>query len=87
MNVSVRMPADALITALDQTVDYAAIHTLVCTRMNKPTPLLEEVAGLILHDIFRDFSMLVWAQVRIQKMNPPLGGRVGSSEVCLEKSK
>lgn len=87
VNVLVRMPADALITSLEQTVDYAAIHALVCTRMNQPTPLLEEVAGLILHDIFHHFSMLVWAQVRIQKMNPPLGGRVGSSEVMLERGR
>ncbi|MGI9191594.1 MAG: dihydroneopterin aldolase [Chitinophagaceae bacterium] len=85
VQVRVSLPENGLITELDQTVDYAAIHALVCTHMNTPKPLLEEVAGLILRDIFDGFPLVEHAMVRIQKMNPPLGGRVGSSEVMLER--
>lgn len=75
------------ITELYQTIDYAAIHAMVVYHMKHPKPLLEEVADLILRDILVEFPELEMARVRIQKMNPPLGGRVGSSEVMLERGR
>ena len=51
--------------------------------MAQPSHLLENVAGRILNEIKHSFPEVGAAQVRIDKLNPPLGGKVGASRVTM----
>ena len=51
--------------------------------MEIPSHLLEHVAGRILKCVKAAFPHISAAQVKIDKLNPPLGGRVGASRVTL----
>ncbi|MDE2730853.1 MAG: dihydroneopterin aldolase [Bacteroidota bacterium] len=67
---------------LHKTVDYACVYGLVegliTTNRFK---LLERIAWKIAHRILEEFPEVVYVEVAVRKMNPPLGGSCASSEV------
>ena len=48
-----------------------------------PSHLLEHVANRILESVRRAFPQISSAEISIDKLNPPLGGKVGSSRVVM----
>jgi dihydroneopterin aldolase len=53
--------------------------------MQRPSSLLEHVAGRILQALHKEIKGIDRATVTIRKHNPPLGGRVGDASVTLSK--
>ncbi len=68
-------------------LNYAEVYELVKQEMNIRSHLLEHVCSRILNRIFMHFPQLEQAEVRVAKLNPPIGGQVKSVSVCLQKSK
>lgn len=68
---------------LSQTLNYERLFTIAKQEMNKTAKLIETVAQNILNQITKDFPQVHTAQVSIRKMNPPLSGEVGQSQVTL----
>lgn len=69
---------------LEDTADYQAIYHLVKDEMKKRSNLLEHVAQRILKALAAQFPETHNAEVKISKMNPPLGGGVvGNVSVTL----
>ncbi|MFA7115888.1 MAG: dihydroneopterin aldolase [Bacteroidales bacterium] len=68
---------------LDEALNYQLIFNIIKEEMAIPSNLLENVAGRILKRIKKDFPELESASISIAKMNPPLGGQVGSSRMTL----
>ncbi len=68
---------------IDDTFDYRIAYGIVCKEMKKSSALLEHVASRILDKIMLASSTIQLAQVKITKMNPPLGGNVHAVSVEL----
>jgi len=70
---------------LEDTSDYQAIYHLVKDEMKKRSNLLEHVAQRVLKSLASKFPETSNAEVKISKMNPPLGGGVvGNVSVTLK---
>ena len=69
---------------LGQTVNYATIYYLLKAEMKKPTQLLEALAYRMAQRIADQFDNVTGVRLTLHKMNPPLGGKVGSSYVSVE---
>ena len=61
---------------LDDTVDYSAVYQVVKEQMMIPSKLLEHVGRRILNTIKERFPDVKNAQLKVKKMNPPLGGKM-----------
>ncbi len=68
---------------IEDALNYQELYNIIKTEMEIPSHLLEHVAGRILKSVKVKFPQVVNAQVRIDKLNPPLGGRVGASRVVM----
>jgi dihydroneopterin aldolase len=71
---------------LDDTINYAAVYTVIQQEMAIPSKLLEHVAGRILHSLKRHFPQLTEINLSISKVNPPIGGDIHSASVILEET-
>ena len=63
------------------TVSYATIYYLLQAEMKKPTQLLEALAYRIGNRIMEQFDSVTTVTLRLSKLHPPLGGRVGAAFV------
>jgi len=70
---------------LGDTVDYQQAINLVIREMKQRSKLLEHVAHRILEKLFLDFPEISSAQIKVQKLNPPVSGEVGKVSVIFEK--
>jgi len=66
---------------LGGTVNYATIYYLLQLEMKKPTLLLEALAYRMASRIVNQFDSVSTATLRLRKLNPPLGGKVGAAVV------
>ncbi|MFI3294533.1 MAG: dihydroneopterin aldolase [Rikenellaceae bacterium] len=71
---------------ISQTVNYLEVYELIRERMAVTSHLLEHVASGILDLVGQRFSLVEWAEVRVTKLAPPLGGQLGGVSVTLERS-
>jgi dihydroneopterin aldolase len=73
---------------LGGTVNYATIYYLIQAEMKKPTQLLEALAYRMGNRILNQFDSVRSVKLRLRKLNPPLGGKVGAAvvEVSLDAS-
>lgn len=67
-NFSAALVSDQLI----HTINYADIYQLVKTEMEKPSRLMERVAGRILERLFQTFPAITAVSLSILKENPPI---------------
>lgn len=69
---------------LGGTVNYSTIHRLLQIEMRKPTKLLEALAYRMAKRIQDQFDDVQRVKLRLRKLNPPLGGKVGAAFVEIE---
>jgi len=85
--VSVRVGCDLTVAAktdnVGDTLDYSALFRLVRGEMQKPSRLLENVAGRMAESIINAFPEVLSVDVKITKMNPPMGGSMDGASVEL----
>jgi 7,8-dihydroneopterin aldolase/epimerase/oxygenase len=67
-----------------QTVNYQTVYQLVKKEMGVKSHLLEHLAHRILKSVTNAFPVIIAAEVKISKLNPPLGGKV--DKVCVALS-
>lgn len=70
---------------IEDALSYQTAYELIAREMKKRSHLLEHVAQRILKALYENFPQLKYARVKISKMNPPLGGKIGCTSVTLEK--
>ncbi|MEO0732902.1 MAG: dihydroneopterin aldolase [Bacteroidota bacterium] len=84
---SIDVEVEATITGAAQnddlggTVNYATIYYLLQAEMKKPTQLLEALAYRMGNRILNQFDSVRSVRLRLRKLNPPLGGKVGAAVV------
>ncbi|MEE1271316.1 MAG: dihydroneopterin aldolase [Bacteroidales bacterium] len=69
---------------INDTVNYLDVYQLIKKEMEKPSHLLEHVARRIINAILKTYPEVKRCKVRVQKMNPPLGGQMQSVSVTLQ---
>lgn len=67
--------------SLEDTINYLAVYQVVKKEMEQNSKLLEHVGRRILTAVKREFPSVEKAQVKVHKLNPPLGGKMDA--VCL----
>lgn len=70
---------------LEHTLNYQLVYDAVKAQMDIPSKLIEHVGQRILNQVFNGFPQIQGLDVKLSKLNPPLGGKV--SRVSIELSK
>lgn len=65
------------------TVNYADLYALVKAEMAIPSELIEHVGGRILKRVKAEYPNVSRLEVRVAKLQPPVGGVMKSAEVVL----
>jgi dihydroneopterin aldolase len=73
--------------ALEDTVDYVALNTIVKKEMAKASKLLEHVAKRIINKVFKEAKTVKKIKVSVAKINPPIGGDVSEVAVILKEKR
>lgn len=68
---------------LHHTVNYLSVYETVKKEMETRSNLLENVAHRILLAVKHRFPIIIKAEVKISKLNPPLGGKIDRVSVIL----
>jgi|SRR5690554_1136826 len=66
---------------LEGTVNYVALYELIKEEMEKPSKLIEHLAGRILKRIKKEFPAVEKSHLKISKLNPPISAEIGKVSV------
>ena len=69
---------------LHKTVNYATVYGLVKKEMETTAKLIEHVARRILDSITSCFPQITFAELKVSKLNPPVGGKVDRVSITLK---
>ena len=87
--VDITIEADMTLPArsdnLKDAVNYQRIYELIKQQMGLKSHLLEHIASRILDAIYSDMEGIKKVTVKVSKMNPPMGGKIGSVSVILSR--
>ncbi len=70
---------------LKDAVNYQQAYGIIKAQMEKKSHLLENIASRILDALYSEMSGIKKARVKVSKMNPPVGGKVNSVSVVVER--
>ena len=70
---------------LKDAVNYQQAYQIVKKQMEMKSYLLENIAGRILNAIHEEMDGIKKVTVKVAKINPPMGGKIGSVSVTLER--
>jgi 7,8-dihydroneopterin aldolase/epimerase/oxygenase len=70
---------------LKDAVNYQRIYEIVKQQMEMKSHLLEHIAGRILDAVYAEMGGINKATVKVSKLNPPMGGKIGSVSVVITK--
>lgn len=73
--------------SINDTISYLDVYQLIKAEMAISSDLLEHVGRRIIKKTFTEYPSMEWAKVKIQKMNPPLGGQMKSVSFTLEETR
>jgi 7,8-dihydroneopterin aldolase/epimerase/oxygenase len=70
---------------LKDAINYQRLYEIVKMQMEMKSHLLEHIAGRILDSIYAEMKGIKKATVKVSKMNPPMGGKIGSVSVIMSR--
>jgi len=70
---------------LKDAVNYQQAYGIVKVQMGQKSHLLENIASRILDALYSEMQGIKRARVKVSKMNPPVGGKVNSVSVVIER--
>lgn len=70
---------------LKDAVNYQRLYEIIKQQMEMKSHLLEHIAGRILDSIYAEMGGIKKATVKVSKMNPPMGGKIGSVSIVLTR--
>jgi dihydroneopterin aldolase len=72
---------------LEDTVNYQLIYQTIKKQMDVPSNLIEHVTQRILDKLMNKFPRILHLDIKLSKMNPPLGGKVEKVSISMEKTR
>lgn len=79
------MKAPAESDNLKDAVNYQQVYEIIKLQMEKKSHLLEHIACGILDAIYSEMKGITKVTVKVSKMNPPMGGKIGSVSVVMSR--
>jgi dihydroneopterin aldolase len=70
---------------LKDALDYQKVYTLIKLEMSKKSFLLENICSRILDKLYEKFDSIEKAQIKISKINPPMGGQIQKVSITLSR--
>ena len=70
---------------LKDAVNYQKAYQIVKLQMEQKSHLLEHIAGRILDALYTEMEGIKKVTVKVSKMNPPMGGKIGSVSVVMSR--
>jgi dihydroneopterin aldolase len=70
---------------LKDAVNYHKAYQIIKKEMEKKSYLLENIARRILDALYKELQGIKRAVVKVSKLNPPMGGKIGSVSVVMER--
>ena len=74
----------AITDDLHKTINYQSVYLLVKEEMKMKSKLLENVAQRILTSLLNHFPAIINIEVKVSKLNPPLGGKLRCVSLIME---
>jgi dihydroneopterin aldolase len=68
---------------LGRTINYETLYQFVKEEMEKPSKLLETVAEKIVERTLQEIAQVTEVEIKISKVNPPIGGKCKKASVSL----
>jgi dihydroneopterin aldolase len=68
-------------------LNYQLVYDKVKEQMLVPSRLIEHAGQRIVDAVFENFKQLISVEVKLTKLNPPLGGKVESVSVWLRRNR
>ena len=68
---------------LHDTINYQEVYSIIKEEMDKPSNLIEHVAGRIQHRLKERFPQSTQQTISLSKFNPPLGGQIEKVTIVL----
>ncbi len=72
---------------LEHTLNYQLVYDVVKREMEIPSKLIEHVGQRILDSIYNAFPQIQKIEVKLSKLNPPLGGKVNRVTIELTRNR
>jgi dihydroneopterin aldolase len=70
---------------LEDALNYQIAYNIVKEEMQVKSHLLEHIAGRILDNLYNNFTTIKKAEVKVSKMNPPMGGKMERVSITLSR--
>ena len=87
--VNVKIEADVSKAAetddLEDAINYQAVYGVIKEQMQIKSRLLENVAKRILDALYLKFPAIETAEIKISKLNPPMGGKLEKASITLAR--
>lgn len=77
----------ALTDDLHKTINYQTVYLLVKKEMEVNAKLLENVGQRILSSLMNNFPTINKVEVKVSKLNPPLGGKLRCVSLIMEEKR
>jgi len=87
IELDVDLSAAAKSDSLADTVNYQTVFQLVNKEMQTPSKLLEHVADRCITALFQEFKTINKINIKVAKLNPPLGGHIDAVSVRLVRER
>lgn len=85
ISVDTNIMEGAIEDDLAKTVNYETLYQIVREEMDKPSKLLETVAEKIVVRVLHDLPDVAVVELKIAKMNPPIGGKCRKASLWIQK--
>jgi len=76
LSIKANLKKSSMTDELEDTVDYVHLNRIVKEEMQIRTKLLETVANKIIERILFEIPLVDKVNVKVSKLNPPIGGNV-----------
>ncbi|MFT6197219.1 MAG: dihydroneopterin aldolase [Nonlabens sp.] len=87
LEISANLSRSAKSDDLIDTVDYVSLNKIIVEEMAQRSKLLEHVAQRILDRILAEESLVESAEIKVAKINPPIGGDVQSVIIIMRQTR
>jgi dihydroneopterin aldolase len=71
--------------SLKDAVNYQRVYEIVKQQMETKSHLLEHIAGRIIDVIYAEVPGINKVTVKVSKINPPMGGKIGSVSIIISR--
>ncbi len=90
-DVYVRIAYDCTAAAatddINRALNYQTAYKIIKEQIFIPSNLLEHLAHRIVNELYKNFPQTESIRIKISKLNPPLGGKIGATSLSLEVDK